>query len=690
MKNHGFSLSLQRLFTLAADDPYRDLHFIESASDDEERLAPFQFPANWGALAADVLAQAVMAQTVPAQTRPVEENTVPSWLWRSQATGTQPKPRMVEADSRQVFNRIAGAAAAAGWRQHIFTDEAVARHFYDELRYAFAHRIIALPPKLIASLGRDWRYGIAAPAVVEGASVTSSPAIPITNQAIDTIVSGTRDKTLRAGWQQIAERRARAAPTTIRFSDIGADWGGAVPATEAAIDLLACRHNDGTLNIDRLRQATRLLMIVLDLLQPGPVAIGFVNLTSLLVAQAIPYDSEAGRAYAAAVAGIVTAQAFTTSAELAALLGADPAFVAGRDAALRRLRNHRRAAYGESSDYEKVSVLPAPLTLADCPDLAIAAAARAGWDAALAAARAHGLRHLQVTGLDLSPVLTLFMGAATAGIAPLPALVTLVQQDDETFTRLPLPAVAEGLTRLGCATNLIAAVSRQLTGTLSFDPAMRAALMACGFDAAALARIEAYLPQVDDLRLAVTPWIVGEAFCHDAMQIPAAQLKKPGFDLLTELGFNPVALATANAALYGSPTLAGTDLLPPKQLAVFATADSVTPDAQLRLAAAVQGLISGAVGLHLSLSSNLPPDRLEQLVLDAWRRGVKDLRLDYTAVEDLSATAAIAKRPSERAALSQGKAPVLPDRALRLKGKTGYSGPLDKPKGKPSRRGWHG
>ena len=68
-----------------------------------------------------------------------------------------------------------------------------------------------------------------------------------------------------------------------------------------------------------------------------------------------------GRAIAGALTAIMTGVSYATSAEMAAKLGAFPGFPKNRDHMLRVMRNHKKAAYGERSGYDKVSQPPVPL-----------------------------------------------------------------------------------------------------------------------------------------------------------------------------------------------------------------------------------------------------------------------------------------------------------------------------------------
>ena len=91
----------------------------------------------------------------------------------------------------------------------------------------------------------------------------------------------------------------------------------------------------------------------------------------------IPYDSDAGRAICGALSAIMTGVSYATSAEMAEKLGPFPGYKKNREHMLRVMRNHRRAAYGERTGYEKVATPPVPLDHAACPDQALIAHAKA-------------------------------------------------------------------------------------------------------------------------------------------------------------------------------------------------------------------------------------------------------------------------------------------------------------------------
>ena len=106
------------------------------------------------------------------------------------------------------------------------------------------------------------------------------------------------------------------------------------------------------------------------------LGLGYANLGTLLMVQGIPYDSAPARAIAGALTAIMHCGSYAASAEMAGELGPFARYEANKDAMLRVIRNHRRAAYAgdqnapkgqRASDYESLSTLPVPIDPAECP-----------------------------------------------------------------------------------------------------------------------------------------------------------------------------------------------------------------------------------------------------------------------------------------------------------------------------------
>jgi len=238
------------------------------------------------------------------------------------------------------------------------------------------------------------------------------------------------------------------------------------------------------------------------------------------------------------------------------------------------------------------------------------------------------------------------------------------------------PSVTEGLARLECSPKEILAITRHISGTRNLEKAPEinhATLYARGFTSAEIEKLEDHLPQATSLRHACTPWVVGVEFCREVLKIPAAKIDDLRFNLLAHLGFNEIEIKAADAYCYGHGSVEGAAGLRLQQAAVFATAASLPPEAHIRMAAAVQGFLSGTCDLHLVLPEGIATERLEKLILEAWRRGVKSL--DATFDPCLRADEAKVFRPATMrrktapkitaSAFLHTKAPALPKRRAR-------------------------
>jgi ribonucleoside-diphosphate reductase alpha chain len=127
------------------------------------------------------------------------------------------------------------------------------------------------------------------------------------------------------------------------------------------------------------------------------LGLGFANMGTLLMRMGLPYDSEEGFGWCAAISALMTATGYKTSAEMAREVGPFPGYARNADAMGRVLRNHRRAAYAvNKSEYEGLSVTP----VTHAPTLFTQetwALARVMWDNALAIGEVAGYRNAQVS-----------------------------------------------------------------------------------------------------------------------------------------------------------------------------------------------------------------------------------------------------------------------------------------------------
>ncbi|WP_046863263.1 vitamin B12-dependent ribonucleotide reductase [Microvirga massiliensis] len=170
-------MKIERRYTKTGQSPYAAIAFRSTTSEIRNpdgsivfRLEGIEVPESWSQVAADVLAQKYFRKAgVPARLRKVEENDVPSWLWRSVAdevalADLPEDERLVsEISSKQVFDRLAGCWTYWGWKGGYFTAEEYAAAFFDELRFMLASQMVAPNSPQWFNTGLHWAYGIDGP-----------------------------------------------------------------------------------------------------------------------------------------------------------------------------------------------------------------------------------------------------------------------------------------------------------------------------------------------------------------------------------------------------------------------------------------------------------------------------------------------------------------------------------------------
>ncbi|MCC0052994.1 MAG: vitamin B12-dependent ribonucleotide reductase [Rhodobiaceae bacterium] len=170
-------MRIDRRYTKAGQSPFAGIEFRTTSSEIRNpdgsvvfKLDDIVVPASWSQVASDIIAQKYFRKAgVPAKLKRVEEETVPSWLWRSAADEKALKKlpeeeRYVpEIDSRQVFERLAGTWTYWGWKGGYFDAEEDARAFFDELAYMLATQKCAPNSPQWFNTGLHWAYGIDGP-----------------------------------------------------------------------------------------------------------------------------------------------------------------------------------------------------------------------------------------------------------------------------------------------------------------------------------------------------------------------------------------------------------------------------------------------------------------------------------------------------------------------------------------------
>ena len=481
-------------------------------------------------------------------------------------------------------------------------------------------------------------------------------------------------KTVKARdlWQQIAEAAWECADPGVQFHTTIQEWHtspaeGEIRATNPCseyvfLDNTACNlaslnlgtfYDDaqGTFDVDGYRHAIRLWTIVLEVsvtmahfpsaeIAQGSydyrtLGLGYANLGSVLMRMGLPYDSDEARAIAGATTAILTGDAYATSAEMSAVLGPFPKFEQNRDAMLRVMQNHRAAAY-DKDEYAGVSHHVTGINADRCPP-DLLAAARDAWDVAVARGEQHGYRNAQATVLAPTGTIGLLMDCDTTGVEPDFALVKFKKLAGGGYFKIANQSIAPALRRLGYDATQIEQVIDYVIGTMSLarSPHINmASLIAKGFTADDIDKIEAVLPGVFELGFAFNQWTLGEDTLKRLGFTPE-QYQDPGFSMLKALGYSDGEIQEANDYVCGRQTIEGAPYLRDEHLPVFDCANRngkygerfIHHTGHIRMMAAAQPFISGAISKTINMPNEVTIAEIEESYQMSWELGLKAMAL---------------------------------------------------------------
>jgi ribonucleoside-diphosphate reductase alpha chain len=332
----------------------------------------------------------------------------------------------------------------------------------------------------------------------------------------------------------------------------------------ASLNLLEFLDEDGTFDVEGFKAATEVIFTAQEILVGNadyPTAkiaetsrrfrqlgIGYANLGALLMAQGAPYDSDEGRAWAAAITALLTGHAYATSGRTAARMGPYTGYTDNREAMLDVLRLHR----ANVSRIDEELVPPELLS-----------AAQEAWDAAVESCEQYGVRNSQASVLAPTGTIGLLMDCDTTGIEP-------------------------------------------------------------------------------DLSLVKTKKLVGGGTMSIVNQTLPRALRRLGYGE-EEVGAM-VAHVDEHKSILGAPGLRA------EHLAVFACSmgdNTIHYSGHIRMMAAVQPWISGAISKTVNLPEEATVEEVEQLFVDSWTLGLKAVAIyrDNCKVAQPLATAKRAADP---------------------------------------------
>ncbi|MGJ4956272.1 vitamin B12-dependent ribonucleotide reductase [Bradyrhizobium sp. HKCCYLRH2015] len=364
------------------------------------------------------------------------------------------------------------------------------------------------------------------------------------------------------------------------------------------------------------------------------LGLGYANIGGLLMTMGLSYDSKEGRALCGALSAIMTGIAYKTSAEMAGELGSFPGYKKNAAHMLRVIRNHRRAARGEATGYEALSVAPVPLDHAHCPQVSLVSHAIQAWDDALALGETNGYRNAQVTVVAPTGTIGLVMDCDTTGIEPDFALVKFKKLAGGGYFKIINRAVPEALRALGYRESEIAEIEAYAVGhgSLSNAPGINAStLKAKGFTDEAIAKVEKALPTAFDIKFVFNKWTLGEDFIVKQLGVSADALASPTFELLAAIGFTKREIEAANVHICGAMTVEGAPHLKAEHYAVFDCANPcgkigkryLSVESHIRMMAAAQPFISGAISKTINMPNDATVEDCKAAYLLSWKLALK-------------------------------------------------------------------
>ncbi len=312
----------------------------------------------------------------------------------------------------------------------------------------------------------------------------------------------------------------------------------------ASLNLLTFLGDDDTFDVDGFKSACETFFTAQEILvgradyPTGPIGetslnfrqlgLGYANIGALLMNLGLPYDSDEGRAYAAAITSLMTGHAYYTSAKTAARMGPHAGYAENEEPMNRVLRQHQEANSGIDEELAPTDIL---------------SAAQQAWDAAVELAPVVGVRNAQATVLAPTGTIGLLMDCDTTGIEP-------------------------------------------------------------------------------DLGLCKMKKLVGGGTMMIVNQsVPRA---------LRRLGYDEAAVEGITAYIDEHKTILGAPGLNPDHISVFACSMGDNPIHYLghvKMMAAVQPFISGAISKTVNMPEDVTVEDVEQLHIDAWQMGVKAIAI---------------------------------------------------------------
>jgi ribonucleoside-diphosphate reductase alpha chain len=219
----------------------------------------------------------------------------------------------------------------------------------------------------------------------------------------------------------------------------------------ASLNLMKFRREDGEFDPEPFRRAVQILITAQEIIVDNasyptpaiernshdyrPLGLGYANLGALLMARGLPYDSDEGRDYGAAITALMTGEAYATSARIAReVTGPFAGYEKNGTPFLRVMNKHR-------AHVSRIDSAHVPLDLLS--------AAREAWDETVALGEQYGYRNAQATVIAPTGTIGFMMDCDTTGIEPDIALIKYKKLVGGGMIKIVNQTVPEALRRLG-------------------------------------------------------------------------------------------------------------------------------------------------------------------------------------------------------------------------------------------------
>ena len=244
----------------------------------------------------------------------------------------------------------------------------------------------------------------------------------------------------------------------------------------ASLNLMKFRKPDGTLDVERFNHVVDIVLLAQEIVvSPSSyptrqiaenarafrqLGLGYANLGAYLMADGMPYDSDEGRATAAAITALMTGRGYLQSAKIAAAMGPYEKYAENREAHNNVMRMHRDASHAIPDSASR--------------DEALLTASRETWNEAVAIGELYGYRNAQATVLAPTGTISFLMDCDTTGVEPDFSLVKykeLVGGGTMTIVNRTVPMALETLGYVGEQIDRIVAHVDE-TGTIVGAPGL--------------------------------------------------------------------------------------------------------------------------------------------------------------------------------------------------------------------------